>query len=95
MANLLQNFNLPRDPFNVLLVVDLFFLKNFDSYLIESIHNAQISHCIIMATHAGSISNETDPRQNREVGGATYLLAGQNMRALLDLAECAFSQGLT
>lgn len=33
MANFLQNFNFPRNPFNVLLVVDLFFLKDFDGNL--------------------------------------------------------------
>ena len=33
VANLLQNFNLPRNSLNVLLVVDLFFLKDFDGNL--------------------------------------------------------------
>ena len=33
VANFLQNFNFPRNPFNVLLVVDLFFLKDFDGNL--------------------------------------------------------------
>ena len=33
VANFLQNFNFSRNPFNVLLVVDLFFLKDFDGNL--------------------------------------------------------------
>eukprot|EP00354_Favella_ehrenbergii_P007088 CAMPEP_0170455612 /NCGR_PEP_ID=MMETSP0123-20130129/3522_1 /TAXON_ID=182087 /ORGANISM="Favella ehrenbergii, Strain Fehren 1" /LENGTH=138 /DNA_ID=CAMNT_0010718815 /DNA_START=2532 /DNA_END=2948 /DNA_ORIENTATION=+ len=33
MANFLENFDLSGDPFNVLLVVDLFFLQNFDGHL--------------------------------------------------------------
>ena len=44
MANFFENFNLSRDSFNVLLVVDLLLLKNFDSDL-NSIHNAQLASC--------------------------------------------------
>ena len=33
VSDLLENFDLPGDSFNVLLIVDLFFLQNFDSHL--------------------------------------------------------------
>lgn len=33
VSDLLKNLDLPCDPFHVLLVIDLFFLKDFDSYL--------------------------------------------------------------
>ena len=42
MANLFENFDLPGDSFNVLLVVDLLLLKNFDCHL-DSIHNARLA----------------------------------------------------
>lgn len=42
MADLFENFNLSSDSFNVLLVVDLLLLKNFDGHL-DSIHNARLA----------------------------------------------------
>ena len=44
VTDLLENFDLPCDSFNVLLIVDLLFLQNFDSDLQitkanESFHN--------------------------------------------------------
>ena len=42
MADLFENFNLSSNSFNVLLVVDLLLLKNFDGHL-DSIHNARLA----------------------------------------------------
>ena len=42
MADLFENFDLSCDSFNVLLVVDLLLLKNFDGHL-DSIHNARLA----------------------------------------------------
>ena len=52
MANFLKNFNLPRDPLHIFLVVDLFLLKNFDGDLIKAIHNAFVRNWCSMLCEA-------------------------------------------
>jgi hypothetical protein len=39
VTHLLQNFNFARDAFNVLLIVDLLFLQDFDGDLFKSNNN--------------------------------------------------------
>ena len=77
VADLLEDFYFSRDAFNVLLVVDLFFLQDFDCHL-KPIHNAQLDRC-----HPALLS----------AARLTYLFACQNVGALFNLAEGAFAKG--
>ena len=91
MANFLQNFYLPRDPLNVLLVVDFFFLKDFDGDLYQ---NKFITHMSAVKLNSKIRQTLKTASQSETPSSETYFLSSQNVRPLLHLSERSLAQRL-